>query len=334
MRSLRKLASLRLTVVAMSALAGTIVSAQLNEQVDYAWISLPIAVLVVNLLAALLTNVRLRREPALIVFHLALVALCVLAALDAATRFHGRVELVEGQSLDSGQIHTTDRGFWYRSRLDEIALRQGTIEVEFAPNMNRQRTRSMVSFIDDGTEKRVELGETRSLELHGYRFATTSNKGYAMVLTWRDAEGSVTNGAIHFPSYPAQEWRQQQSWRTPAGQEVTLSLRPHTRPRMDSVWVLSAQASEVDADIVVEGASSPLVRGEWQALREGAVRLDDVRLWMGYRVDYQPFIPLIFVVSLLGVTALAWYFYARLWRPQAVRDVSRVHGKHERMVRV
>lgn len=334
MRFLGKFASLRLTVVAMSALAGTMVCAQLNEEVDYSWITLPIAVLLVNLLAALFTNVRLRREPALVLFHLALVAVCVLAALDAATRFHGRVELVEGQSLDSGQVQTTDRGVWHRSRLDETALRQDTIEVEFAPNMNRQRTRSKVSFVDDGMEKRDELGESRALELRGYRFATTSNKGYAMVLTWRDAEGREATGAIHFPSYPAQEWRQQQTWRTPAGQQVTLSLRPHTRPRMDSEWILSANASAVDAEIVIEGVSAPLVRGEWQALRDGAVRLDDVRLWMGYRVDYQPLIPWMFVVSLLGVAALAWYFHARLWRSQARHDVSRSHRKRERLVRV
>ena len=196
---------------------------------------------------------------------------------------------------------------------------------EFAPGLNRQRTRSTVSVIDGGDARRFELGETRPLILLGYRFATTPNKGHAMVLSWRDVNGSVMQGAVHFPSYPAQEWRQQQTWQTPAGEKVTLGLQPHARPPADSGWVLRSQEVRVGASLSVHGVSHPLVPGKWIELHDGALRLDELRLWMGYRIDYQPLIQWMLVVSLVAIAALACYFYKRLWRPVCDRSVA-----HER----
>ena len=325
MRVLGTVASLRLTLMAMLGLVITIVAAHFSAHVDYVWIALPLALMSLNLAAALATNFRLRSEPALVLFHLALVALCVLAGLDAVTRFHGRVELVEGQNLQAAQVQVIERGVWHRLRLDEVVLRQETVAVEFAPGLIRQRTRSTVSMIEGGHTRRFELGETRPLILLGYRFATTPNKGHAMVLSWRDVNGSVMQGAVHFPSYPAQEWRQQQTWQTPAGEKVTLGLQPHARPPADSGWVLRSQEVRVGASLSVHGVSHPLVPGKWIELHDGALRLDELRLWMGYRIDYQPLIQWMLVVSLVAIAALACYFYKRLWRPVCDRSVA-----HER----
>jgi cytochrome c biogenesis protein len=314
-RRFKRLASLRLTWAAMLALVVTIVVARFSEHVDYVWIALPLALMVVNLLAALATNVRLRREPALIVFHLALVALCLLAGLDALTRFHGRIELVEGQSLQTAEVQVVERGIWHRLRLGEVVLKQGTIEVDFAPGLNRQQTRSTISTLESGREKQLELGQARPLMLLGYRFATTPNKGHAIVLSWRGANGSVMHGAVHFPSYPAQEWRQQRTWRTPAGETITLALQPHRRPPVDSAWVLRSDELRAETTLSAHGVSRALVPGKWHQLRGGALRLDEVRLWMGYRIDYQPLMQWMLFVALAGIAALACYFYKRLWRP-------------------
>lgn len=314
-RCFRWLASLRLAWAAMFALVVTIIVARFSADVGYVWISLPLALMVVNLLAALATNVRLRREPALIVFHLALVALCLLAGLDALTRFHGRIELVEGQTLQAAEVQVIERGIWHRPRLGEVVLKQESIEVEFAPGLIRQQTRSTVSTPEGRRETRVDLGEARALMLLGYRFATTSNKGHAMVLSWRDINGGVMQGAVHFPSYPAHEWRQQRTWHTPAGEAITLALKPHMRPPVDSSWVLRSREVRADATLSAHNVSRALVPGKWHELRGGALRLDEVRLWMGYRIDYQPLMQWMLVVSLVGIASLACYFYKRLWRP-------------------
>ncbi len=325
MRVIRRFASLRLAWLAMLGLVVTVIVAHFNAHIGYVWIALPLALMILNLLAALATNIRLQREPALIVFHLALVALCVLAGLDAATRFHGRVELVEGQNLQAAHVQVVERGVWHRLRLNEVELVQEAATVEFAPGLNRQQTRSVVSVVGEADTRRFELGETRSLILLGYRFATTSNKGHAMVLSWRDVNGSVTRGAVHFPSYPAQEWRQQKTWQTPAGEEVTFGLQPNIRPLADSGWVLRSRDLRAGVSLSVEGVQHPLSPGEWIALRDGALRFDELRLWMGYRIDYQPLIKWMLVVSLVAITALSCYFYKRLWRPVSDRSVT-----HER----
>ncbi|UCD68710.1 MAG: cytochrome c biogenesis protein ResB [Betaproteobacteria bacterium] len=331
---LSRLASLRLTWVAMLTLVVMIVVARFSVHVGYMWIALPLALLVINLLAALATNVRLRREPALIVFHLALVALCLLAGLDALTRFHGRIELVEGQILQTAEVQVVERGILHRLRLNEVALKQDAIEVEFAPGLIRQRTRSTVSTLDNGREKRIEIGEARPLILLGYRLATTSNKGHAMVLSWLDANGSVMRGAVHFPSYPAQEWRQQRTWHTPAGEPITLALRPHTRPPVDSAWVLRSREVRADATLSAGGASRALVPGKWHQLRGGALRLDEVRLWMGYRIDYQPLMQWMLFAALVGISALAFYFYKRLWRPICDHRPAAARGDSDFMARI
>jgi len=320
-RLVRKLASLRLTLAVMLGLVVTIFIAYFNAHVSYVWIALPLVLMAVNLAAALATNVRLRSEPALIAFHLALVVLCVLGSLDATTRFGGRVELVDGQTLQAGRVQVVEKGIWHRLRLDELMLKQGAIEVGYAPGMIRQQTRSAVSYTEGTEEKRAELSETRPLTLGGYRFAPTPNKGYAMVLSWRGADGNAAQGAVHFPSYPAHEWRQQQSWQTPAGQQVTLELKPPERPPVDTAWVLKADSAPVRAILIAGGDMVELAPGYWQEVQGGALRVDDVRLWMGYRIDYQPMIQWMFAVSLIGIAALAAYFHRRLWRPVCGRHV-------------
>lgn len=334
MRAVGKLASLRLAWVAMLGLVVTVIVAHFNAHIGYAWIVLPLALMILNLLAALATNVRLQREPALIVFHLALVALCVLGGLDAATRFHGRVELVEGQDLQVAQVQVIEQGAWHRFRLNEILLTQEAAAVEFAPGLIRQRTRSTVLVIEDAEAKRFELGETLPLILLGYRFATTPNKGHAMVLSWRDVEGSVVQGAVHFPSYPAQEWRQQQAWQTPAGEAITFELQPKVRPPADSDWVLRSRDVRADISVTADGVQHTLLPGEWLELRDGAVRFDELRLWMGYRIDYQPLIKWMLVVALISITALACYFYKRLWRPVDGRKVADERTGNDSVARI
>ncbi len=136
-----------------------------------------------------------------------------------------------------------------------------------------------------------------------------------MVMSWRDVNGSMMHGAVHFPSYPAQEWRQQRTWQTPAGDAITLALQPRTRLPVDSEWVLRSREVHTDATLLADGAIRALVPEKWHQLRGGALRLDEVRLWMGYRIDYQPLMRWMLFAALVGIAALARYFYKRLWRP-------------------
>ena len=90
-------ASLRLTFPAMLALVlGVLVSYRGGFESDW-WVSGPLVVLAVNLAAALVVHPRFRRQPGLLCFHLALLAVLVLGATEQLRRFEGRVELLVGE---------------------------------------------------------------------------------------------------------------------------------------------------------------------------------------------------------------------------------------------
>ena len=95
---------------------------------------------------------------------------------------------------------------------------------------------------------------------------------------------------------------------------LPLLLRPRTAAPVDSPWVLRADGAAMDALLRINEVEQPMALGQWYPMRGGALRLDDVRLWMGYQIDYQPVLPAMLFVSLLGVVALGWHFYRRLWR--------------------
>lgn len=90
---MRRLASLKLTCAALALLGVCVTAGQLEPAFGREWMALPLVVLALNLCAALACSAALRRRRALALFHVALFAVCVLAALGALTQYEGRVEL-------------------------------------------------------------------------------------------------------------------------------------------------------------------------------------------------------------------------------------------------
>ena len=94
-----------------------------------------------------------RLQPALLVFHVALLAVLLLAALGMLTRYEGRIELAEGSRFDPDRVETVNRGWLHRSRLSDLDVVQGDIEVDYANGLRRAATRSELVF--GGTSRRV-----------------------------------------------------------------------------------------------------------------------------------------------------------------------------------
>ena len=72
MSLLKKLASLRLTLVGMAVLAVLAVVASRNADVDVSITAVPLAILAINLFAALVTNRSFRSQTGLLIFHIGL----------------------------------------------------------------------------------------------------------------------------------------------------------------------------------------------------------------------------------------------------------------------
>lgn len=301
--SWRAFASVRFTVVALTALAALAVGGRLWAALAPAWLALPAAALVVNLLAALLTNRRIRARRALAVFHWSLLAFALLLAVSALGRFEGTVEIVEGGAFDPDAVHVTKRAPLAVERVTGVDFVQSSFTVDYLPGLTRRQLHGTVRV--DGARR--DVSEHGALDVNGYRFSPTPNKGFAVLLTWRGDRGGSMQGAVHLPSYPVYEWRQETTWQTPAGESVTIAFRPAQRVPMAASWTFSRARAVGTVTVRTASGDAVLAPGSPLRLRGGALVLDDVRLWMGYAIDHDPAMPWLFLAAAVGVLSLTWH---------------------------
>jgi len=282
--------------------------------VDIGITALPIAVLALNLLAAIATNRSFRTQTGLLVFHIGLLLVFVLAGLSVLTRFDGHVEVVQGGSFDARDVEVTEQGWLYDGNLADVQFVQRDIQVDYLPGLVRQRTRSTIEYMStNGVPQRMTIGDSRGAEFAGYRLLATFNKGLALILRWEGNDGDVRYGAVHFPSYPQYDWKQVTEWLTPAGQQVEMTIEfaePVVRP--NEQWVL--RRPQVAFAVHTSGTDMPTVvtrLGESIDVTGGSIRIDDLRMWMAYRVDYFPFLPWLFAAAMLAIGGLVAHFGSR-----------------------
>ena len=328
MHLVKKLASLRLTLAGMILLMVLALVGSRSSAVDVGVTTLPIAVLVLNLLAAIATNRSFRTQTGLLVFHIGLLLVFVLVGLSVLTRFDGHVEVVQGGSFDVRDVEVTEQGWLYDGNLADVQFVQGDIQVDYLPGLIRQTTRSTIEFVSaNGVPQRMTIGDSRGAEFSGYRLLATFNKGLALILRWEGHDGDVRYGAVHFPSFPQYDWRQVTEWMTPAGQRVEMKIdfaEPVVRP--NEQWVL--QRPQVPFAVRTSGTDMPEVvarLGEQIDVIGGSIRVDDLRMWMAYRVDYFPFLPWMFVAAMLAIGGLAAHFGSR-YLPMTKIDTANSSG--------
>jgi cytochrome c biogenesis protein len=311
-RMLHVLASLRLTLGGLLLLAAGLVVDQ-NQWLPGVWaITPPLALLAVNLAVALMVDSRFRRKPALFAFHLCLLLIAVLAGYGQIVRYDARLPLTEGQAFAAALLQPVRSGLLLPDPLADGVLKQGAIEVDYTPGIRRGATRSQVWLADRGW---LEIGDDVPLLIDGYRLYTTSNKGFAALLTWLPDQGDQQLGAVQFPSYPAKELGQVSRWHTPAGQQIGLALALPPSP-YNETWTLSAGLADGAAiELNVAGQRQVLHPGDVITVRGGRLRYERLSMWMGYELTYDPTLPWLFSIAVLAVIFMAIHFAARILRP-------------------
>lgn len=321
---LQRLASLRLTVALFGLLAAVVLAAQADARVPAWAVALPQALLALNLAASLSTHPRLRRG-GLAVFHVALLGCLLLLAWGRLTHAEGRVELTQGAAFEPAAVERLSEGPWHGDRLQRVHFEQGQIEVRYAPGLKRARTLSQVRITEDGSVRTDTVGDDHPLQLHGFRFYTTHNKGFAPLLSWTAPGRAVQTGAVHLPSYPLFDGQQQQRWTPPHGPEMRLWLRLPQPVSEHTAWQLRPE--QVDATLVMEvaGQRYELKPGETASASFGHLRYERLVGWMGYRIHYDPTLTALWWLACLGVAGLVWHLWPlmfgdRLWVRMAWSD--------------
>lgn len=314
---MKALASLKLTLALIVAVGAAVLLAYAGL-VQSAWaLALPLALCALNLVAAIATRPAFRRQRPLLLFHVGLICIVLLLAAGRLCSLRGTVEIAEGAQFD-GQLGSVDAGPWHPFGLAAVHFRNDGFRIAYAPGLERDRTRNAVTYLDaGGAARHAEIGDQAPLELAGYRFYTSPNKGFAPTFVWYPAGGAAPAlGAVHLPSYPIHAYRQEREWQLPgtalkawallAFDEVILDPARASEFRLPATYLLVVRIGALRRELKV---------GEAIDLPEGRLVYDGLRTWMGYTVFYDPTTGALLGACLLSLAALGWH----LWRKYADR---------------
>lgn len=307
---LERLASLKLTLVVLVLLGAGVIAKGAADPGTVWPVVAPLALGAFNLGASMATHPAFRRQTALLAFHLALLAIVVLAAAGQLTYLKGQLELAEGETFN-GQLTRSESGPWHRARLERAQFVNDGFSIRYEKGVRRAETRNAVRWLDDaGQEQRATVGDNEPLVRHGYRFYTSFNKGYAPVFVWHPAGGVPQRGSLNLPSYPLHEYRQAQEWTLPGTQAALWTMLQFDEVLLDPERVSQFRLPERHTLVVrVGGARYELVPGARLALPEGVLVYERLSTWMGYTVFYDWTLPWLLVACALAVASLAWHFW-------------------------
>lgn len=313
--SIRKIASLKITLVGMCLLVGGSVLSYGNPQGTSIWVLVvPMIILAINLMAAIATNPRINQQPGLLVFHVSLLLLLLLAAIGRLTHIDAHLELVNGTEFHPDKLLDVNAGPLHSGDLDKVRFVQGNYTVHYEPGLKRGLTYSHVRVeVHPGQWEDRMVGDDRPLLSHGYRFYTTFNKGFSPILTWIPNQGQPVTGAVNMPSYPLFEYKQDNRWVPPnSKEEIKFWLQLKTGMDENDSWVLDGRNASGVLVVTTEEKRHELNMGESIVMQSGTLRYDALTTWMGYRLFYDPTIQWMFVVSILGIAGLSHYFWKKV----------------------
>lgn len=313
--SLRKIASLKITLVGMGLLTVGAIMSYGNPQATSIWVLVvPMILLAFNLVAAIATNPRINQQPGLLVFHVCLLLVLLLAALGRLTHIDAHLELVAGTEFNPEKLMDVREGPLHVGDLDKVRFVQGPYTVQYASGLKRGLTHSHVKVetLPGQWEDRV-VGDDRPLVIHGYRFYTTFNKGFSPIMTWIPKEGEAVTGAVNMPSYPLFDYKQDNRWVPPnSSEEIKFWLQLDTGLDMDNSWVLDGRKSTGTLIVTTPEKRHEVQVGGSVQMENGVLRYDALTTWMGYRLFYDPTIQWLFFVSIIGVLGLSQYFWKKV----------------------
>jgi hypothetical protein len=310
-RLLTGLASLRLTLVSLILLLAVVVFIYGREDVAGVTLPLvlPLSMLSINLLAAIVTNKAFRRQLPLLVFHLALLAIIVLVAMGRLTYLRATTEVVTGgQHQTMGRV---EEGPWHWGAKDSVQFENLGFRIEYKPGLQRDTTVNQVRWRDElGIPHTMEIGDQVPLVIRGYRFYTSSNKGFSALFRWEPRQGEAQLGSVSFPSYPANKDQQTTNWRF-GSEELRIKLNIPEQlidPETASSFRLP---SRHDVTVDFSWRVATLQPGESVLIPAGRLVYVGLTTWMGYNVFYDWTMPWLLAACALAVLALGWHFWSK-----------------------
>lgn len=279
--------------------------------------ALPLSLLVVNLVAAIATNPRFRRDLPLLLFHLALLAFVILLLAARLTYFDGAAILTAGTAFE-GKLVKNARGPLHGDGPEALRFANQGFNERFPARGQYHTTYNRIGWQDkSGATGVAEIGDDHPLVLDGYRIYTTGRRGFSPMFRWRPTSGTDELGTVQLPDNGDNGLGPAVEWKLPDGRSawVLLSLDEQAIPAPGSARH-GLGANDINHHLVLRADEQrhELRPGDTVELVTGQLTYLKLDSWMGYRIVKDLTEPWLVATVLVGVGALLW-FYARLLRP-------------------
>lgn len=308
-----QLASHRVTLTALIGIGAGVLASNMGWVSYTTALAVPLALFALNLVAAIIARPAFRKQPALLIFHLALLAVVLLVAASRLTHLTGWAEVRTGEEF-AGRLENERRAPWHVGNIAGVRFVNEGFSIDYATGGRRRETSNRVSFLDaQGVRRSALIGDEHPLELAGYRFYTSSNKGFAATFTWEQLESNeMVLALVSFPSYPAQALRQSYEMQLPGGEQpvwAQLQLPEHFMPKSGPTQFHVPQSHTM---IIRHGNQRHELRlGEDIRLGQHRLRYVQLDTWMGYWVHYDWTRPWMLAAVVVAVASLIWYVTRR-----------------------
>lgn len=324
------LGSPRLTVLFFLAMAAAALAASQGVANITALVVVPLALLVVNLAAAILGNARFRADLPLLVFHLALLALVALLVIARLIYFEGAVRLTTGVEFD-GSYHDHHQGLLHGGDAARLRFSHEGLSEHTPAGGGYPSTYANVHWLDaSGMPRLAVIGNDRPLVLDGYRIFATRERGYSPLFRWQPRHGREYFGTAHlqdsFMQTGSREFIIGATLDLPGARQVWVQLVPEEPAGSTGVQhELGAESLRHHLVLRTDERRAELRPGDSIELADGRLTYLRLSTWLGYRVTYDPTAPWLVATIIVGVLSLV-AFYARLWRkpraPVALHGVA------------
>ncbi|MEH6616297.1 MAG: hypothetical protein V7699_00505 [Porticoccus sp.] len=300
------LASLRTTLVALLLLMLGVLLLLSTSMAPTTALAPAITLLALNLLVAIFKADKIRRSTALLIFHIALLAIILLVITSRMTYLKGWVELAEGEGFFglTGILH---HGLLHPNVSSELRFIQGDMEFGVFKG-KRTRTHSWVTWYDaSGKPSKALIKDQTPFTLRGYQFSISRNYGFAPQFIWRSGD-NIAQGLIKLPSLPFNLHDQAQTWSIPGTNAELWTQLQYTG--------LSDTRFNVPEDhhlvIRVGEARHELRPGESVDLPTGKLTYRGLKRWIGYDVFYDWTIPWLLGSCLTALISLGTFLYQKI----------------------
>jgi hypothetical protein len=309
------LASPRVTVAVFVALALAALAVKDGLLTPTAAMLPVLALFVTNLVAALLVHPRFKTDTALLVFHVALLALVSCFAVGRLTYLYGSVSLVKDMPFD-GTIDLVDQGPQHRGNVRALSFEHaGQVERFNDDTGHKLDLRTRLRYQDDSGVRQIELAFGYPLLLGGYRIYPSGRRGYAPIFSWDDGRGAVQTGSVQLFGPGDRGLENTNEWNLPGGTKVWVQLVSGAEwpPKKDTVRV-DLGADRLPHHLILrvgDDLRHTIRMGDTLSLPGGRLTYLSLSTWGGYSLIYDPTEPYLFACVLIAAISLGWYYLLR-----------------------